>query len=344
MDILLAMRYAVASNDAGSFAAAASQLNVTPGAVNKVIGALETKLQTSLFVRSTKGLSPTPEGAQYVHHARTILADVERINLAASEEAIKARGTLILATQPEISTLAALSDFHDTYPEMQMEVRHLTRQALLTTQAQAYLLHGWPQVQDMIKVEIAQTRFVVCAAPSYWQDHGVPAHPNDLVNHSCLLYAVDGLTVNDLWIFNRALPGTEAAGEEESLPVVVNGWLQSNDRPTTIMSAIRGKGIIRISDMLVGDYLRGGQLQPVLSDWTVADPPPIVLLYRKEHRGSPKIRLLVDFLKKWFATQQQILAPNSPPRDFTSKPYWSKEGYGRASKVPRRTAEPRTED
>lgn len=325
MDTLTAMRYVIAAADTHSFTAAANRLHVTPAAVTKLVTALEKQLATTFFVRTAKGLTLTAQGEHYAEGARQVLSQVERLSLAVSSDAQEARGTLILATQPEVGMLPWLTDFHKHYPDVQLEVRNLTRTAIRATPADAYLLHGWPDEPDLIQAHIAQTRFVACAAPAYWQRHGKPAHPNELKHHACLLHAVDGLTVNDLWGFRR---GTE------HLRLVVHGWLQSNNRPTTISAAVQGAGVIRVPDLLIAEQLRTGRLIPALSDWDMEDPPPIVLLYGKEHRNTPRMRLFVHFLIHAFSEIQMQISPEKTPRAVVPRPYWSHRGYARASDVP----------
>jgi hypothetical protein len=140
-----------------------------------------------------------------------------------------------------------------------------------------------------------------------------------------LLYAVDGLTLHDLWGFRR---------HTEHVRLVVHGWLQTNNRPTTINAAVLGAGIIRVPDLLVADQLRSGQLIPAFTDWTLLDPPPIQLLYGQEHRNTPRMRLFVNFLTKAFSEIQAQISPEKAPRAIVPRPYWSKRGYARASEVP----------
>jgi DNA-binding transcriptional LysR family regulator len=46
----------------GGFSAAARELRMTPSAISKLVGRLETRLGARLVNRSTKGLQFTPEG------------------------------------------------------------------------------------------------------------------------------------------------------------------------------------------------------------------------------------------------------------------------------------------
>src|SRR3954464_7615038 len=63
---LSALRFFEAAGRHQSFKRAAEELNVTPSAVSHGIVALEQALGVALFVREPRGLSLTPEGADYL--------------------------------------------------------------------------------------------------------------------------------------------------------------------------------------------------------------------------------------------------------------------------------------
>jgi DNA-binding transcriptional LysR family regulator len=329
MDDLTAMRYAVTAADTLSFTAAATKLGVSTPAVSKLLTVLEEKYATAFFVRRARGISLTAQGEQFVHDARIALAHMDRIKLSYGADANKARGTLIIATTPELSVLSWLQNYHRIYPDMQVEIRHLSRkQAISAIAADVYLLLGWPDDPDLIEQHILQTRMVTCAAPSYWQRYGIPTTAEDLKSHNCLTYAVDGLNINDLWRYRRG---------REAVNVVARGWLQSNSRPATIMAAVRADGVLRIPDVLIADELRTGRLIAALGDWTGEDAPPLRILYGAEQRNNARLRLFREFLTRSFAEIQQSLGPASIPRLPVDRPYWHQRTLPRASEVPTTT-------
>jgi DNA-binding transcriptional LysR family regulator len=68
----------------GSFRAVAQRLNTTQPAVSARIGALERELGVSLFVRSGRGASLTPEGQEALRHAEAVMAGWTALRQAAA--------------------------------------------------------------------------------------------------------------------------------------------------------------------------------------------------------------------------------------------------------------------
>jgi DNA-binding transcriptional LysR family regulator len=64
--------------DTGSFTAASASLDVSLGTASRAVSELENHLRTRLLHRSTRRISPTPEGLPYADRCRRILADMVR--------------------------------------------------------------------------------------------------------------------------------------------------------------------------------------------------------------------------------------------------------------------------
>src|SRR3982751_5125363 len=61
----------------GSFAAAATDLGLTPSALSKLVTRIEDRLGVRLLTRSTRKLALTAEGELFVARSRDILASIE---------------------------------------------------------------------------------------------------------------------------------------------------------------------------------------------------------------------------------------------------------------------------
>src|ERR1700745_707479 len=86
MDRFSAMQTFVSGMQTTSFAAAARRMKVGQPAVSKSIAQLESKLGVPLFVRSTRGLTPTEAGQRFHERAKAALD-------AAEDAEVQARGT-----------------------------------------------------------------------------------------------------------------------------------------------------------------------------------------------------------------------------------------------------------
>ncbi|WP_454691687.1 LysR family transcriptional regulator [Achromobacter aloeverae] len=330
MDKLRALQYFIAAAHERSFTAAARELDVSVPAVARLIGALEKSLGVALFDRTVHGLTLTADGVNYLDACHPLLEQ-----LASADEAVRGgvqrpRGTLVLGTSPILSQhsiLPALPDFHARYPDIHIDVRNVDRvTAPEASTAEVLVLYGWPKQAGMVHRHLADTRLLVCAAPGYWKQHGVPESPRDLQNHPCLLFRDHEGTVIDYWEHERD-------GQTEA--VAVNGWLVSSHRDVILDAVIAGQGVARFTDLSIREPLRQGLLEPVLMDWQTRQAPPINLLYRHSQRRLPRVRLFIDFLTELFQKLENERTPDLASNVAAEQPHWYRRRHSRASATPK---------
>ena len=78
MDKLRALQTFIAIVDRGSLTAAADTLGSSLPAVVRLLAALESELGARLLNRTTRRLSLTDDGRQYLERARRVMADARR--------------------------------------------------------------------------------------------------------------------------------------------------------------------------------------------------------------------------------------------------------------------------
>lgn len=325
MDKLRALQYFVAAAEEGSFAGAARRLEVSVPAVQKLLGSLEKTLGVALFERNVHGVKLTTSGGIYLDCCRPLLGELGAAEEALSQSVERPSGTLAVAVHPQIAhhiVLPALPAFHARYPDIQLDFRVVNRMSDAdAASADVLLLHGWPEASDFVHRRIGMAHTLIVAAPEYWAGHGIPAHPNDLAAHTCLLMRNPAGILLDLWEFER---------KAETVSVTVNGWLSSNGREIVLDAVIAGQGIGRFTEVTTRTHLQSGRLVPVLRDWDVKGGPPMNLLYRPNVRRTPRGRLFIDFvlqlLRDLEAGGGAVLH-----RPSAERPSWHRSGYGRAS-------------
>ena len=323
MDRLRGIEYFVSAAELGSISAAADALGVSPPAVSKLLAALESRLRIPLFTRTRRGILLTRDGENYLARCRKILDDLESAEAALTVPAQSPRGTLVVGMPPNLATYCiapALHRFRGRFPEIIIHLRRAYRDSDLAAQGLDVLLAlAWLGKDDLIASRLAQTRFLICAAPAYWARAGAPQVPADLTTHDCLVYRIPEATVLDKWTFAR--------GEERSAvqlrPKAVcdeQGWL--------ITAALNGAGVVRAVDLTVQHHLERGELVPALLDWEGCEAPPIHVIYRKVQRRNERVRAFVQFVRDLFLELESGRLPrtNSAPR-IAPKPEW----WGRRS-------------
>ena len=288
MDRLRAMEYFVRVIEAGSFAAAARELDVSPPAVTHLIAALERELGAPLLRRHSRHLSLTPDGELFLPACRTALEALRAAEARLSVNRSRATGKLVVGTQKAFGHFVA--PFLAAHPGLTLDLRFVRNpRDPLAALVDVLVFIGWLEDVDMVARRAGQTRYVTCAAPDYWKARGVPQDPDELRGHDCLALRSAWGAVLDLWKYRR--------GEEERA-VAITPRMLSDDMDWMIEVALRGTGVVRLIDLKTRPYIEQGLLEPVLADWEALEAPPIHVLYRRGSRPSARVRAFVDFVEE----------------------------------------------
>ncbi len=280
----------------GGFAAAARVMGLSRSAVNKLVIGLESELGVQLLHRSTRVVSPTETGLAFYERCVEILASLEEAESSVMQLHGEPRGRLRVNAPMSFGTMhlaPALADFLVQYPDLQLQLTLNDR--FIDPIEEGFdvtvRIAEPQQTASLIVHSLALTQRVLCAAPTYLENHGIPSHPDELNHHSCLHYGQ--IAVENQWIL------TGADGE---YTVSVNGVLCSNNGEVLKDAAVRGLGITLLPRFIVGEELQQGRLQIVLPDYHSPELS-IYVIYSVNRHLSTKVRLLVDFLQERFGQQ-----------------------------------------
>ncbi len=274
-----------------SFAGAARQLGLTRSAVSRRIDGLERRLGVRLLERTTKHIALTDAGDVFYVRASRIIADQHEAELAVSQYGAKPLGTLKVTCAVMIGlykVIPHLRDFMREHPDLAIQLD------LSDTQDDPNLEHHdvaitWGRLLDssLMASRLASTRQIICAAPSYIEEHGRPANPAELLSHNCIILSGFGSTQNE-WYFENG-DGVDV--------VKVRGNFIVNSGNAAYQALLAGLGIGRVTDVRGGEDIRAGRLVEVLTEFECRDAVPIYGLYRGRKIVPPKVRALIDFLK-----------------------------------------------
>lgn len=293
MDKLASMRAFTKVVQHGSFSEAARELRLSRSAVSKYVIDLEQELGVQLLNRTTRSAHPTDNGQAYFERCLAILSDLEEADIAVTRLQAEPRGVLRVNAPMSFGTMhlgSVLADFMEKYAELQI--------LLTLSDEEVDPVQGGFDVtlriadlpsSSLIARKIAPVRSTVCAAPSYLERRGVPAHPNDLRAHDCLTYG--HLATGNQW---------KLIGVDGNHWVPVPWTLCANNGEVLRDAAVKGRGIALLPIFIVGPDLQRGALRRILADYA---PPPASLyaIYPPTRHLSIKIRLFIDFLVERFA-------------------------------------------
>jgi DNA-binding transcriptional LysR family regulator len=288
MDKFQEMRVFSAVVDASSFVAAADSLGMSKAAVSRYVSELEQRLGVRLMHRTTRKLSLTPEGEVFLARCRDILASIESSEAEISTRSVTASGLLKVSVPVSfgIRHLAPLwSEFLSDHPQVTLDVQLADRVIDLVDEGLdlAVRITRLPD-SSLISRQLASTRLVLCAAPSYLKRRGTPAHPSELAQHDVLGYSL--MAMGDQWQFT---------GPEGPVSVKVRPRMWTNNGDSCVTAAVQGSGIQLQPTFLIDEELASGQLVEILPQFRSVELG-IYAVYPSRKFVLPKVRAMVEFL------------------------------------------------
>jgi DNA-binding transcriptional LysR family regulator len=280
--------------DLGSISAAARALNVSVAVASQRLKRLERDLGVRLLHRTTRQLSVTPEGAALAEHGRVLADEIETLTASLRQAGTSVSGTLRVTTasmfgQQYISPL--IPEFLALHPNVKLSV-DLNDETLDLVRSGFDLAIRIGELDDssLVARKLAINRRVLCAAPKYLRQHGVPKTPADLEQHECLIL-VGRQGRRDVWRLTDR--------KKEEVAVRVNGRIDSNQGELLRDAAVGGLGISMHSTWHVCEDLRAGRLEVVLPNYPIADTG-IYAVTPQRRLVPPRVQAFIDFLASRF--------------------------------------------
>jgi DNA-binding transcriptional LysR family regulator len=288
------MKAFVRSVELDGFSAAARDLSLTPSALSKLVTRLEDRLGVRLMNRTTRKLALTAEGEAYFVNARRILQEIEEAEAEVTRFSASPKGLLRVnvGTAFGLHQLApALPRFLEKYPDVEVEMTVTDRLIDLVEEgADIAIRNGVLRDSSLVARKICDLHRVICASPTYLKRHGTPKTPQDLLRHNCI--SITGAPQLRRWPFK--------VGDTVE-HIEVTGRVSANNAEMLLQLAATGAGIIRLSDVIVGDGIRAGWLKPILVDLHHVEPLPLSAIYPQGRHKSPRVAAFVNFLVETFS-------------------------------------------
>jgi DNA-binding transcriptional LysR family regulator len=276
----------VAVTEAKSFTAAAKRLAVSTAHVSRQINTLEERLGAKLFYRTTRKVTSTEVGKIYYQHCRQVLDSLEEAEHAVTQLQSAPRGLLRLTCSVAYGDrfiAPMVNEFVSLYPELSIQMIS-TNQVVDLVEEGIDLAIRFGQLEDssLIARKLAPRTLYVCGSPQYFSRHGQPHTLSELNSQNCLLGTLD------YWSFVE---------NNKNQTIKVSGNWRCNSGPALLDAALRGIGLVQLPDYYVVEHLQKGRLISVLDKYRQADSA-VWAVYPSNRHLSPKVRLLVDFLRE----------------------------------------------
>ncbi len=260
-DRFISMQLFVRVARSGSFSAAAREMGVTQPTASRIVAALEKQVGAALLTRSTRAVTLTEAGADYLARSEAILAALDEADHAA-RGAGELRGALKVATSPSFAIrtiMPRLARFTEQHPKLRIEFKlDDARHDLVGESVDVAVRIGTLRDSAAIARRIGAVRRVLVAAPAYLARAGTPLTPSDLSAHALIIgpagHGSEG------WSFRK---------DGKAMTIRVQGRLVVDAAEAATAAAVAGLGIVSTGEGSVQAELEAGALVRLLPDWRI---------------------------------------------------------------------------
>lgn len=274
-----------------SFTAAAGATGITPAAVSRSIGRLETRLGVQLFVRTTRQIRLTDDGRLYYEQCQQALTQIAEAGRAVTGQRGTPSGILRMSvptTYAHYRLFPLLPKFTEAFPGVKIEISVANRNIDFVEDGYDLAIRqGVPQDSRLVARKLEDASLGVFAAPSYLQQHGVPKTLPSLKKHNCIPFVMPSTGRTMPWLFRE---------NEEDIERTPDGSIKVYDDVLGCFNYARaGGGLVQIYHFIAQDALRSGEVVEVLKQHA-GRTRPFSILYPQNRHLSARVRVFADFL------------------------------------------------
>lgn len=276
-----------------NFRRAALESRVSVSSLSQRLRDMEERLGVRLVNRTTRSVALTEAGELLLTRVAPALHDVgEALDQVRGLRDVPSGRLRINAPPPAVDLVLApmVAPFLTAYPQIDLEiVAESSFIDIIDAGFDAGVRYGEHLAQDMIAVSLGpEQRYAVVASPQYVAQHGIPRHPKDLLNHSCIRTRFGSRTIPD-WEFEKA---------GRIVKVAPQGKLIASYFGLAMRAVRDGLGFWPTFEGYVRDGIKSGALVSVLDDWCAPFPGPF-LYYPSRRQPPPALAAFVAFVTDW---------------------------------------------
>lgn len=287
MDLINGLKAFVTTAQTRSFTESANRLGISNRLTSKYVAELESRIGAKLLQRTTRKVGLTPTGQALLNRAPALLAELDDMLTAISEESQGLSGLLRITapvTLGEIYLHEVLRRFALLHPDLTLDLRLNDSHVDLAMDGFDIAFRvGKPEVTTLKARKLLDLNSRLVASPDYLNNKGEPKSPAELKYHTCIIDT--NRRDASRWTFTKNNQQQVIHPERKLL---VNSANVARDW------AIAGSGIALCPDFVLTTAISTGQLVPILGDFSSASHP-LYVAYLDGNVLPRKVRALIDF-------------------------------------------------
>jgi DNA-binding transcriptional LysR family regulator len=274
-----------------SFRAASSDLGISPTVLSQTIAGLEARLGVRLFNRTTRSVSPTSAGEQFLAEIEPAVGAINHAVETVNTHRDKPVGSLRInssvgAARRILSPI--ILEFVRLYPDLQVDLVTEDRPIDIVAEGfDAGVRPGDAVPADMIAVQLQPIQgSAVVGSPAYFEGRAAPETPQDLLRHTCIRARMPSGS-RYRWEFEQ---------DGRVITLDVPGQLTLDDASLMLEAALAGTGLAYLADWWIDKSVREGKLRRVL-DGFIPSSAGLCLYYPSRRYQPAGLRALISFIQ-----------------------------------------------
>lgn len=273
-----------------NISAAGRELGLAPAVASAWMTKLEKSIGADLLHRSTRKVSLSTQGAEFLPYARDIIAREDAARAALGQGQARVSGMLRFtapSTFAQQYIVPILPEFTAGHPDLTLDLRLSDKQIdLIEGSFDLALRNAVLEDSSLRARKLTEDTRVLCASPEYLAKHGLPTAPKDLAHHHLIAFGDRG---------ERQLACKDGTSALFS-PGLARCNLIFDDGHSHKLATLAGAGISANSLWSVHEELADGRLVRVLPEYHLLEETALWLVYPQSNVLSAKVRVFMDFL------------------------------------------------
>lgn len=288
MDTLKSLQVFSTVASTKSFIVAANQIGISAAMASKHVQNIESKVGARLLNRTSRKVSLTEAGENYLVHVKSLLEGLEEAEEFIKESTVEPKGMLkvslpVWMSNPPFATLIA--QYKSQYPEVSLNLDFSGKEVDMVEESYDLAIRaGEVKTEGLIARKIASIKFSIVASPSFLERHDKVEHINDLENMPFFAYS-------------RVVAGNRLKKREEisAWDIQINPDIQSENEVFLLLLVLEGTGVSILPNWLIDEHLQRGELTAILPDVFNPEIPLRVLSPHRKYLPA-KTRSFINFL------------------------------------------------
>jgi len=277
----------LAVNEYGGFSVAAEALNIQVARISRAVAKVENALGTTIFTRTTRRVTLTDEGRQFVNAISLGLEQILNAEINITTRTNLPVGKLrIDAASPFIyhQLIPHMREFTETFPDIEVELSSNEEFVdLIEKRTDVAIRIGKLEDSTLHARALGRSPLYIVASPEYIDKNEIVVTPPNLSNHEIIGFS--NIKALNKWPI-KGMP-------------TITPTITASSGETLRQLVLSGNGIACLSGFMVNEDIASGKLLTLLDSYRIPDTDRELInaVYYRSSNVAKRVSAFIDFIK-----------------------------------------------